>query len=655
MPIINHFRYRPEIDGLRALAVLAVVFFHTGFGCPGGFIGVDVFFVISGYLITSIIWKDLEEGKFTFAAFWERRARRILPAMVVVTLATLVTGWFVMLPSDFERLGEAAVSQALFAANIYYQREIGYFRPASDETPLLHTWSLAVEEQFYFIVPFLFWGIYRLLSIRSRKSVLTLLLVGCVASIALSIFGVSHHPNATFFFLPTRAWELLLGSVTAFMVVTTANRSLREATTWIGLSMILLSVAFYSKATPFPGLAALPPTLGTALIIWANGRSDSQIPTTLGRLLAWRPFVFIGLISYSLYLWHWPLLAFGHYLVVDSMSFGWRVVLMVSGFILAVLSWWFVETPFRVRKLGATRKSVYSYAAAGIATLLLLGGTMWLFNGFPGRFPPEVSKIDKARLDMPFRKNVSLEKIRDGKLPSIGLKDPKQKPVVLLWGDSHAMAVLPALDELLKERHLSGVVATHSATPPVLGWGDEKDKSFNDAVFSYLQKAGISDVVLIGRWQFYKDNEEASRSFDNSLLETVTRLAKSGVRPWMLFDVPNHTFNVPTELARSLIYNTDLNLICTKPLASNLYDGIDPTILEKIEKAGGRLLDPKPLFLDPAGRFYQIKLGDVVLYRDTDHITGTCALEMVLPFFRENLIIEGNREVKSVRAGSAEP
>jgi hypothetical protein len=123
----------------------------------------------------------------------------------------------------------------------------------------------------------------------------------------------------------------------------------------------------------------------------------------------------------------------------------------------------------------------------------------------------------------------------------------------------------------------------------------------------------------------------------------------------MLFDVPNHTFNVPTELARSLIYNTDLNLICTKPLASNLYDGIDPTILEKIEKAGGRLLDPKPLFLDPAGRFYQIKLGDVVLYRDTDHITGTCALKMVLPFFRENLIIEGNKEVKSVRAGSAEP
>jgi hypothetical protein len=314
-----------------------------------------------------------------------------------------------------------------------------------------------------------------------------------------------------------------------------------------------------------------------------------------------------------------------------------------------------VETPFRVRKLGTTRKSVYSYAAAGIAMLLLLGGTMWRFDGFPGRFSVEVAEIDKARLDMPFRKNVSLKRIRDGKLPSIGLKDPNQKTAVLLWGDSHAMAVLPALDELLKERHLSGVVATHSATPPVLGWGDEKDKSFNDAVFSYLLKAGISDVVLIGRWQFYKHNEEASRSFDNSLLETVTRLAKSGVRPWILFDVPNHTFNVPTELARSLIYNTDLNLICTKPLASNQYDGIDPTILEKIEKAGGRLLDPKPLFLDPAGRFYQIKLGDVVLYRDTDHITGTCALKLILPFFRENLVIEGNREVKSVRAGSAEP
>lgn len=654
MPIINHFRYRPEIDGLRALAVLAVVFFHTGFGCPGGFIGVDVFFVISGFLITSIIWKDLEEGDFSFAAFWERRARRILPAMVVVTLATLLAGWFVMLASDFEKLGQAAVAQALFAANIFYRRETGYFNGESDEMPLLHTWSLAVEEQFYFIVPFLMWGLYRLLTVRSRKSILTLLLAGAAASFALSIYGVIHHPNGTFFLLPTRAWELMMGSITAFMAVTVANRSKREIISWLGLLLILFSIAFYSNSTPFPGLAALPPTLGTALIIWANGRSDSEIPTTLGRFLAWRPFVFIGLISYSLYLWHWPLLAYGNYLVVDSMSFAWRAGLMIAGFICAVISWWFVETPFRVRKLGATRKSIYSYAAVGIVILLLLGGIMWRLDGFPDRFPIEVAEIEKARLDMPFKKNVSIEKIKGGELPLIGRSNFEQKPTVLLWGDSHAMAASPALDELLKEQSLRGVIATFTATPPVLDWGDNKDRSFNDAVMSYIQREGINDVVLIGRWQFYKDiDDKESTSVEKSLLETVTQLAKLGVRPWVLFDVPTHSFNVPTELSRSLIYDTDVSLICTKPSASNQHDGMDPALMEKIEKAGGRLLDPKPLFLDPTGSYYQIKMDDVVLYRDADHITGTCALKVMLPFLRDKIAFTQSNPKQAVEAGSA--
>lgn len=188
MPLIRNFRYRPEIDGLRAVAVLAVVLFHAGFGCSGGYVGVDVFFVISGFLITSLIWKDLEDGRFTFANFWERRARRIIPALVVVTVATLIAGWFLLLPPDFESLGKASAAQAVFAANLYYWRDSDYFASDADSKPLLHTWSLAVEEQFYLFVPFLLWGLFRSIALRNRMAVISILLTGFILSFIISIY-----------------------------------------------------------------------------------------------------------------------------------------------------------------------------------------------------------------------------------------------------------------------------------------------------------------------------------------------------------------------------------------------------------------------------------------------------------------------------------
>ena len=205
MNLINDFRYRTEVDGLRAIAVISVILFHAGFGCPGGYVGVDVFFVISGFLITSLIWKDLEGGKFTFANFWERRARRIVPALVVVTLVTLIAGWFLLLPSAYASLGKAAASQAVFAANIHYWLDSGYFSGAAEEKPLLHTWSLAVEEQFYLIVPFILWSGFHFRGLlRCRGAILSLLIVGCVLSLAMSIYGVIYRPSEAFYLLPTR-------------------------------------------------------------------------------------------------------------------------------------------------------------------------------------------------------------------------------------------------------------------------------------------------------------------------------------------------------------------------------------------------------------------------------------------------------------------
>jgi peptidoglycan/LPS O-acetylase OafA/YrhL len=277
MPLISNFRYRPEIDGLRAIAVMAVVLFHAGLGVTGGFIGVDVFFVISGFLITSLIFKDLEAGKFSFTNFWERRARRIIPASVAMVFAVLIAGWFLLLPSDYAALGKSAAMHAAFAANFYFWRSTNYFSGPADELPLLHTWSLAVEEQFYLFVPLLLAGLFRLPKLRSRRVLLLLFGIGFVISLALSIIAVPRMPAAAFYLLPTRAWELLAGSIIAILPTVSLSRPLRELLCWTGFALILIPCFLYTKQTPFPGLAALPPCLGTALFIWVSGSTASEI------------------------------------------------------------------------------------------------------------------------------------------------------------------------------------------------------------------------------------------------------------------------------------------------------------------------------------------------------------------------------------------
>ena len=273
MPLIQNFRYRPEIDGLRAIAVLAVVLYHAGLGVSGGFIGVDVFFVISGFLISSLIIKDLESGKFTLAGFWERRIRRILPAVAVVVLATLVAGWFLLLPDDYASLGKSAVFQALCSANIYFWRiPSGYFAVKVDELPLLHTWSLAVEEQFYMVVPLLLFGSFRMSAFRHRGTLLSFIAAGMAVSLTASICWVVPHPSAAFYSLPSRAWELLCGASVAILPASALlnSRTIRETLTWLALTAIIAPCFLYTKETPFQGLAALPPCLGTALFIWAS-------------------------------------------------------------------------------------------------------------------------------------------------------------------------------------------------------------------------------------------------------------------------------------------------------------------------------------------------------------------------------------------------
>ncbi len=651
--LITGFRYRPEIDGLRALAVLSVVLFHARLGFPGGFVGVDVFFVISGFLITSLTWKDLESNTFSLASFWERRARRIAPALVAMTLATLIAGWFILLPDDYRSLGKAARAQALFVANHHYCSHTDYFANAADEMPLLHTWSLAVEEQFYLLMPSALALLFRFRALRQRSVVIAMLAAGIVVSLGWSIYGVSNPPHATlnpsntFFLLPGRAWELLLGSLVAFAPAAPrllAQRTMRETISLAGLAMILFPLFAYDSSTPFPGLAALPPCLGAALFIWINGGAAESAATYSSRLFAWRPLVFIGLISYSLYLWHWPLLAFGKYLSLGEVALLPRLLLVGLGFVLAALSWKFVELPFRDRVWGATRRSMYAFAGSGMAAILIAGLICRHFDGFPSRVAPEQRRFVDARHDVAFQREISTQQVLRGELVSLGATSSTETPALLVWGDSHAMAALPAIDAFLKERNRTGVAATHSATVPLLNWYKENRRglgkesiAFNQAVFEHIQARKIADVLLIARWDYYFPagiaTDEAATA-QQALLAMIERLVAAGARPALMLEVPEHGFDIPRVLARPVAADANLEALCGRPADHAFWN---PAFRAQLAAAGCRIIDPKPAFLAPAGNRYVYERDGVVLYRDHNHLTATGAKHLLLPLFREQL------------------
>lgn len=649
--------YRPEIDGLRAIAVIAVVVFHAGLGCPGGYVGVDIFFVVSGFLITSLIWKDLQNGDFTFANFWERRARRIAPAAAALTLAVLVTGYFLLLPADYESLGRSAVWQAAFGANIFFWRDSGYFTGAAEEKPLLHTWSLAVEEQFYFVVPVLLWVCFRYLRIRSRTGIFSVLATGCILGFTLSVYGVVRAPVATFFLLPARAWELLCGSLVVFLPSPDRLQRqglVRELSCFVATPLLLVPMFTYSSETPFPGFAALAPCLGTALLIWSNGRSDDRVPTLVGRFLTCPPLVFVGLISYSLYLWHWPCLAFGRYVAPGDLSLALRGVLVALGFVLALLSWKYIETPFRKRSLGKTRTSMLLFAGSGLVVIGLCGTICVNGRGVPDRIPMRAKTFADAKLDRSFLNDLGIDDVREGRVVSIGTVDAKQ-PVLLVWGDSHAMAALPAIDALLQERGMSGRAVTHSATAPVVGWFSravraglgERSMEFNDAVFDLVRREQIPAVMLIARWSVYmRGTDEVKDQLNRALIETVRRLVQIGCKTYVLLEVPNQHFDVPRALALSALLDVDLLNLVAHPRAVGLQPEFDAATLTAIENQGGEILDPKPRFHDPLRQRLIVQHHGVPLYCDNNHLTTHGAKLVLLPFFRDQI------DVKSLTSAS---
>ena len=502
--------YRREIDGLRAVAVLPVILFHAGFSVfSGGYVGVDVFFVISGYLITTILINELEEERFSIARFYERRARRILPALFVVMLACLPFAYMWMLPSQLKDFAQSLVAVVFFGSNFLFWRESGYFAADAEIKPLLHTWSLAVEEQYYIVFP-----IFLLLSWRfGRNKVFWSVVVIAAISLLLAEWGWRNKPSANFYLAPTRAWELFAGSICAFLTVGRTLKS-NNVLSAIGLAAIVVSIFAFDDNTPFPSVYALVPVVGTALII-LFGRQG----TWVANLLSMRAFVGIGLISYSAYLWHQPLFAFARLRSLTEPSHVLMAGLAIVALLLAWATWRWVEQPVRNKKF-VSRRIIFSTALACSLLFIFAGLYAHKSDGFIDRF--DISKSVYETLIRSDRASECLDKdevhIREDWLCELG--EVGIKPTYLILGDSHAMSFFPAIDLALKEMGQSGYFAGASGCLPFLDIyslrNDQVRKNcreLNFRVFDFVRSNNIAKVILVARWTYYTDGGYRGEDF----------------------------------------------------------------------------------------------------------------------------------------------
>ncbi|MBZ0129766.1 MAG: acyltransferase [Rhodobacteraceae bacterium] len=515
--------YRREIDGLRAIAVLSVVAYHfalPGFG--GGFVGVDIFFVISGFLIGGILWREKRtSGRVSLLAFYARRIRRLAPAYFVMAAVTFLAAWAILLPFEFREFGKALIASTLYLSNVLFYRQSGYFDSAAADKALLHTWSLSVEEQFYIFLPLLF-----LLAGRFIGALKALLLALFAASLVAGIILTDISQTAAFYLFPFRAWELLAGVLLAILGFERRfTWAFGAVLSWAGLALVLGAVTFIEAGPGFPGWQAILPVLGAGLLI-LNGRHDNLINRALGA----RPVVFVGLISYSLYLWHWPVLVLSSYRLGGYSDYSDTALWLLVSFALAWASWRFVELP--VRRMAALPKPALFGGAALASTLMLLaGGTLYRTDGLPARFAPDVRVHIDASAD--FLQDWSRCSIA-ATGPFVGLETcaigPEgQPPEVLIWGDSHLRAFMDGLALAADEQGRAGLILWRAGCPPLF----DLDKTENtttraeDADCSRANtriraaladgKSGFDTLLLIGRWSYYATGSGTGLDGENTI------------------------------------------------------------------------------------------------------------------------------------------
>ena len=613
--------YRKEIDGLRAIAVIPVILFHAGFSAfSGGFIGVDVFFVISGYLITSLILLQTDENKFTLTGFYQRRARRILPALFLMMAVCIPFAWILMDPFELKEFGQSIISTVTFSSNIFFQMKTGYFDTANELKPLLHTWSLAVEEQYYIIFPLLITLIYRF----GRKALITFLIITAILSLGLAHWGAYHATSFTFYSLPTRMWEILCGSLVS-IYFQRHNKIIQrylinQIFSLLGIALIFCSIVLFDTSTPFPSLFALLPTVGTMLVI-----VFTQPRTIAYRALTNPAMVFIGLISYSAYLWHQPLLAMARIYTLDDLSISVSIVCILTTFVLAYLTKLTVEDYFRfLLPKKNVSKILISFPAAGIC-LIAFGVVAHIDQGFPSR----------SKLGLQLAQNFGLSDICSGAPLSARECRTGQNPTTLLWGDSYAMHIGKALNSISKDGMIQ---ATLSGCPPIAGYSSARRKSFtsceefNNSVLSYLRdesKRNIHSVVVSS--SFDKFTSEKQEAFSN----TLQQLKTLGLQVYIVSPPP---INRNTLKCIKLMDRQKGSLADCSYDVSKIKNLKTLETLAKISKeTGSSVIDLRKLVCNNNNCVVQI--NDTLMYRDNGHFSGPSA-QIVSDFLKKQ--ISGN-------------
>jgi peptidoglycan/LPS O-acetylase OafA/YrhL len=640
----THSGYRADIDGLRAVAVLSVIGFHYKLvGFSGGYVGVDVFFVISGFLIGSIIYRELSQNRFSIQKFYERRFRRILPALLAVVAFTLVVGSVALSPYELRRLAESAVAACLSLSNFLFIVRTDYFAGGAQSNPLLMTWSLAVEEQFYLFCPLLM-----LLMRRKKKSfVLMVLGVLIVLSLLSSIYAEFYAQRINFYFPITRGWSLGIGVFLAVWISDSssnvfARRTLiKELAGVLGIGLLLFSISMYTATTRFPGYETIPPVLGSALLILSQG-------SVVNRVLAWRPLVIMGLVSYSLYLWHWPLLAMTNIICVQPIQVRTSLILLGLTVFLAFLSYFTVEKPFRSVKLN-TKSVLWTYGGATLA-VTLVAAIIVLSNGAAMRYP-QVAKIEtNARL---FEKHICLS---SGELLTLSrFCVPEAKDgvtAVALLGDSHADSIARMLRGFAASQGKSFVELTHEKCPATMGWTRLTDvqidpcRHYNRRALEYVvSRPDIKTVFLTASWSGpYIPNslttvseEEKPNYYNNIFLglqEEVKALQAAGKNVVIMEDIPVLKFDpmwyaryelIPARrVINRFLAADEPNEVSSESVSRQIIEAQDIEIARKnIEKLPAlfpnvTVLDPTKFLCDSQSCFFADREG--TFYSDSSHL-----------------------------------
>jgi peptidoglycan/LPS O-acetylase OafA/YrhL len=602
--------YRQEIDGLRAFALLPVLFFHAGFETfSGGFVGVDVFFVISGYLITSTILSELEQGKFSIFNFYERRARRILPAMFLVMLVCIPIAWFWLLPIELKDFSQSLVATSVFSSNIFFWYKVSYFDSAAELKPLLHTWSLAVEEQFYVLFP-----IYLVLVWKFDKR-LILITLGLIflTSFMTSQWAVNAKPSAAFYLLPTRGWELLIGAFTAFYLSKVNRKEFNKITSevggWLGIALILYAVFTYKKTTPFPGLYALVPTLGTALIILFTTKH-----TTAGKFVGNKLLAGIGLISYSAYLWHQPLFAFVKLSNLPELFNFVSLLIPPFTLFLAYFSWKYVEEPFRKSDV-ITRRKFFALSFFFTVLFVSVGYLGNEKNGFETRFNRVLSG-DIGHID--FHKYIDSKylscepkSIADRALNWEGFIRCKQSkngiPDIILLGDSHAEHLFLGLAESIPNKNVAFYILIDK---PYFD-NNEFKHIFDEILYNNKFQHIILTMHFMGRL------DAKGTGLYEGFSTTINELLKVGKSVTLVGDVPRFSQD-PGLCAFSFSVKSKSSCFLSLEDAERqrmIYDGILKRLGNEFELNYLRI-DEDICSKNGCVMYH----GDNILYRDNNHL-----------------------------------